>query len=296
MLLRKKFFRSVWDQLPVTPDGAWAIFKTTGVGSSRYTYASDTAAAAKTFSTSADRMTAMGNSVSSVFAGGTVSSTMAKYSYAADTITDLSVQTGVSMGSGSASFSNATFGAFVPNLTGAQPTRKYTFASDTNVSSTSATVAISGGAGAGGPDAGLLAMAGTAATGSNITNVYAYADDSVVAGTTLSGSLKNGGAAGNVDAVFLVLGGSTANTSTSVYNWSDSTSVAGTAASTALLNFQSTGNSVKGVYSVRNGTTPSSSTLKCTYSSGVWANGGALSAQPAGTSNGAASNGNSGIL
>lgn len=300
MLLRKKFGFGISLTPPPAPDGVFGIFKTTGAGTSVYSYNTDTSASGLSMSTTSDRPIALGNAAAGIFfLSGTVG-VSAKYNYAAGTVTNNAPTVGVSLGSGSASASNSVFGIISPNTTGASPMRKYLFATDTIAASTSATVAQNSGCGVSGVNYAMFSMGGSG-SGSNVTNKYAYANDAVTVGAVMSGLSKSGGAAGNQTRAYFVLGSATAVSATSTYSFAGEQFTAGTSAAfLANYGLVATGNAEKGIYSYRgstqSGTTPTDRTLKCVYASGIFSTGTTLTANTESSSNAATTNGNSGII
>lgn len=292
MFLKKKFFGSGFAGTPPPVDGAYGIFKTTGAGSSRYNYVANTSVAATSLSSSGDRLSSIGNSTLGIFVSGSAGGASDKYVFATGVVTNDAPAPGIAMGSGSTSITQSTFGCVFPNAAGAQPVRKFIFASNTQAPGTSATVAVSGGAGTSSDTTGIVAMGGTAAGGSNITNRYTYADDSIAVGGVLSAALKNGGACGNISQGVFALGGASATTTSNKYTFTADTAVTSTAFVAAMVQLQSTGNSVIGIMNNRG----TAITARLTYATDGKVAGTNISAVSVATSNGAVSNGNLGIL
>jgi hypothetical protein len=293
MFRLRKYLDAGGNYVPPITDGAYAIFKTTGNSSAKYTYSGDATSVAQSFSSTIDRTISVGNATRGVFFQSSSSGLSARYTYASNTITDDGAALGVATGSGSASCSNASFGLVSPNVSGVQPFMKYTFAANTSAASTSATVALSGGAGCGNDTYGIFAMGGTATAGTNVSNRYTYSDDSVIAGGNLTTTSKNGGAAGNMTMGAFVTGGSSANLVTNTYSYASNTFAVGNNLSAAIISLQATGNSACGIFSVRTGV---ATTARCDYASDTFSVGTSLPANTAATNNGATSNGNTGIL
>lgn len=299
-MLRKKFGFGISLNPPPLPDGNFGVFKTQNASTSVYNYNVDTTVSGLSLSTSRNVQISIGNSVAGRFLSGGASTTdSARYDYASNTIADVMGLAGMSTGSGATSLSNSMFGVVATNAAGIQPMRKYLFASETLVVSTSATMAQSSGAGAGDAEYGIMAMGGT----TNVTNKFVYSNDVVTAGPTLTGNLRGGGVAGNTEKAYFLLGSTTATSASSVYSYTSELFTVGTSASSFLANYflSATGNSVKGVYSLRSSglagaTAAVTRTLKCDYSTGVFALGTALSTVNEGGQNGAVTNGNSGII
>ena len=294
MFRLRKYLDVGGNYVPPTPgDGAFAIFKTTGNSSAKYTYSGNTTTIGQSFSSTVDRTISVGNSARGVFFQSSSGGASARYTYSSNTITDDGAALGVATGSGSASCSNSSFGLVSPNVAGVQPFVKYTFTSNTSTASTSATVALSGGAGCGNDTYGIFAMGGTATAGTNVSNRYAYSDGTVIAGGNLTTTSKNGGAAGNLTTAAFVLGGSSANQVTNTYSYASNTFVSGNNLSAAIISLQATGNSACGIFSVRTGV---ATTARCDYAGDTFSVGTNLQTNTAATNNGAASNGNTGIL
>jgi hypothetical protein len=288
-MLRKKFFGGAGVYSPPVPvDGAFGIFTSNATSTTHYNYTPNTTVNGTSFVGNADRMSAVGNSSFGITVAAGASAAGDRYTYSSGLITVDGPSPSVSIGSGSASITQSTFGYVFPNLAGTPTGLKYIFSSNTRVAGTAATVNLSSGAGASGANFGIVAMGGSSTT----TNKYTYASDLIVAGTSLVRPLQNGGACGNVLQLVFAMGGAVATTFTNKFLVASETCFDSTALISAASVFQSTGNSSVGVMSMRSAAT----THLITYASDGRVAGTSLKSTPQGTSNVAMSNGNLGIL
>jgi hypothetical protein len=212
----------------------------------KYTYPGCTVTAGGA-ATAANRYgAAAGNSTVGIFAMGEVAgccSTLTnKYVYSGDVVSVGTNMCTVFLG---AAAGNSTAGIFAmgiyrPCISACTARRKYTYASCTMTTATSASCGGGGGSATGNSTVGIFAMG----NGSNTRNKYTYSGDTNTTATASTASSQCGAAAGNSTVGIFALG---FNTTRNKYTYSGDTNAAATASTVSTRSGSAASNGTTGV-------------------------------------------------